>query len=88
MTGSTTAPSASRTCPTSMSRMEARNNDEKWWTNHFDDYNLYMEAGSAGRAWASSWAGADRILAKDLEQSSYDSFLATAAMDRILAAHT
>ena len=25
-----------------------RSNDEKWWTNHFDDYDVYMEAGSAG----------------------------------------
>src|SRR5260370_485726 len=26
----------------------ARSSDEKWWTNHFDDYDVFMEAGSAG----------------------------------------
>ena len=25
-----------------------RNNDVKWWTSHFDDYDMFMEAGSAG----------------------------------------
>src|SRR5438477_9504363 len=25
-----------------------RKSDEKWWTSNFDDYDLYMEAGSAG----------------------------------------
>ena len=25
-----------------------RGNDAKWWTDHFDDYDVYMESGSAG----------------------------------------
>src|SRR5258705_7910580 len=25
-----------------------RANDVKWWTSHFDDYDMFMEAGSAG----------------------------------------
>ncbi|HXT62252.1 MAG TPA: CocE/NonD family hydrolase, partial [Pyrinomonadaceae bacterium] len=26
----------------------SRSNDYKWWTTHFDDYDMYMQAGSAG----------------------------------------
>ncbi len=25
-----------------------RANDAKWWTSHFDDYDMFMQAGSAG----------------------------------------
>jgi len=25
-----------------------RKNDEHWWTSHYDDYDMYMQAGSAG----------------------------------------
>ena len=25
-----------------------RDNDAKWWTSHFDDYDMFMQAGSAG----------------------------------------
>ena len=25
-----------------------RKNEEKWWTSHYDDYDFYMQAGSAG----------------------------------------
>src|ERR1035437_6153461 len=25
-----------------------RDNSAQWWTDHFDDYDVYMEAGSAG----------------------------------------
>ena len=25
-------------------------NDEKWWTSHYDDYDMYMEGVSAGRS--------------------------------------
>src|SRR5260370_2968577 len=28
-----------------------RDNKSKWWTSHFDDYDEYMQAGSAGRSW-------------------------------------
>ena len=25
-----------------------RDNKAKWWTDHFDDYDFFMQAGSAG----------------------------------------
>ena len=25
-----------------------RDNDAKWWTSHFDEYDMFMQAGSAG----------------------------------------
>ncbi len=27
---------------------DARRTTEKWWTSHFDDYDMFMQAGSAG----------------------------------------
>jgi putative CocE/NonD family hydrolase len=63
-----------------------RRNDEKWWTDHFDDYDLYMEAGSAGelgRRHGLEQVGFWRQL---LEHPNYDSWWQRQAMDRILAA--
>src|ERR1700719_3418548 len=51
-----------------------RKNDAKWWTNHFDDYDVYMEAGSAGelgRRHALEQVGFWRKL---LAHPSYDSW--------------
>jgi predicted acyl esterase len=44
----------------------ARSNDAKWWTSNFDDYDLYMQAGSAGelgrRTVWNRWASGRRFL--------------------------
>ncbi len=63
-----------------------RNNEEKWWTDHFDDYDLFMEAGSAGELGRRH--GLDQIgfWRKLLAHPSYDSWWQGQAMDRILAA--
>jgi uncharacterized protein len=63
-----------------------RSNDEKWWTNHFDDYDVFMEAVSAGELGRRH--GLDRIgfWRKLLDHPSYDSWWQQQAMDRILAA--
>jgi putative CocE/NonD family hydrolase len=63
-----------------------RNNDEKWWTNHFDDYDVYMEAGSAGELGRRHGLEQMGFWRKILEHPSYDSFWQQQAMDRILAA--
>jgi len=63
-----------------------RNNDEKWWTNHFDDYDLYMEAGSAGELGRRHGLEQTEFWKKILEHPSYDSFWQEQAMDRILTA--
>ncbi len=63
-----------------------RSNSESWWTDHFDDYDVYMEAGSAGelgRRYGLEQVGFWRKL---LEHPSYDSWWQQQAMDKILAA--
>src|ERR1700731_1624120 len=62
-----------------------RDNKAKWWTSHFDDYDVYMEAGSAGelgRRHALEQVGFWR---KILEHPSYDAFWNDQAVDKILA---
>jgi hypothetical protein len=62
-----------------------RDNTEHWWTDHFDDYELYMEgsAGELGRSHGLEQVGFWRKL---LEHPSYDSWWQQQAMDKILAA--
>jgi uncharacterized protein len=63
-----------------------RSNDEKWWTNHFDDYDVYMEAGSAGELGRRHGLEQMGFWRKILEHPSYDAFWQQQAMDRILSA--
>ncbi len=62
-----------------------RANDIKWWTSHFDDYDMFMEAGSAGEL--GRRRGLDQIgfWQKLLEHPSYDTFWREQAVDKILA---
>jgi putative CocE/NonD family hydrolase len=62
-----------------------RDNDEKWWSGHFDDYDQYMEAGSAGEL--AQRHGMEQIgfWRKILAHPSYDAFWRDQAVDRILA---
>jgi len=61
-------------------------NQAKWWTNHFDDYDVYMEAGSAGELGRRRGLEQIGFWRKLMEHPSYDSFWQDQAMDRILAA--
>jgi len=63
-----------------------RDNRAKWWTNHFDDYDLFMEAGSAGELGRRHGLEQVGFWRKILEHPSYDSFWQQQAMDKILAA--
>jgi uncharacterized protein len=63
----------------------SRQNDIHWWTSHYDDYDMFMEAGSAGelgRRYGLEQLGFWRKL---LQHPSYDSFWQDQAVDRILA---
>ena len=63
-----------------------RANDVRWWTNHFDDYDMYLQAGSAGelgRLHGLEQLGFWRQL---LEHPSYDAYWRDQAVDKILAA--
>ena len=63
-----------------------RDNRAHWWRSHFDDYDEYMEAGSArdyGRQHGLEQIG---FWQKLLQHPSYDSWWQQQAMDKILAA--
>jgi uncharacterized protein len=64
----------------------SRANDATWWTNHFDDYDVYMEAGSAGELGRRHGLEQVGFWRKMLDHPSYDSWWQQQAMDRILAA--
>ena len=63
-----------------------RSNDALWWTNHFDDYDVYMEAGSAGELGRRHGVEQVGFWNKVLAHPSYDAWWQDQAMDRILAA--
>ena len=65
----------------------SRSNDIKWWTNHFDDYDVYMEAGSAGELGQRRGLEQVGFWRKIVEHPTYDAFWRDQAMDQVLAAH-
>src|SRR6185437_3669598 len=62
-----------------------RDNSAKWWTGYFDDYDLYMSAGSAGELGRIHGLEQVGFWRKVLEHPSYDAFWRDQAMDKILA---
>jgi putative CocE/NonD family hydrolase len=62
-----------------------RANDSKWWTSHFDDYDMFMQAGSAGELGLRRGMDQVGFWRKLLEHPSYDAFWRDQAVDRILA---
>jgi uncharacterized protein len=63
-----------------------RANETTWWTNHFDDYDVFMESGSAGELGRRHGLEQVGFWRKMLEHPSYDEWWQDQAMDRILAA--
>ena len=63
-----------------------RANDIKWWTSHFDPYDMFMEAGSAGELGRRRGLEQTGFWRKLLEHPSYDSWWREQAVDKILAA--
>jgi putative CocE/NonD family hydrolase len=63
-----------------------RKNDEKWWTSHFDDYDMFMESVSAGELGRRRGLEQVGFWRKLLEHPSYDAFWRDQAVDKILAA--
>ena len=61
-------------------------NDIKWWTSHFDDYDMFMEASSAGELGRRRGLEQVGFWRKLLEHPSYDAFWRDQAVDKILAA--
>jgi len=63
-----------------------RGNEVKWWTSHFDDYDMFMEAGSAGELGKRRGLEQVGFWRKLLEHPAYDAFWQDQAVDKILAA--
>ena len=63
-----------------------RKSETKWWTGHFDDYDAFMEAGSAGEMGRRHGMEQLGFWRKILAHPSYDAFWRDQAVDRILAA--
>jgi uncharacterized protein len=63
-----------------------RANDIKWWTSHFDEYDMYMQAGSAGELGRRRGLEQVGFWRKILEHPSYDAYWQDQAVDKILAA--
>ncbi|MBI1765999.1 MAG: CocE/NonD family hydrolase [Acidobacteria bacterium] len=63
-----------------------RANEAKWWTSHFDDYDMFMQAGSAGELGRRRGLEQIGFWRKILEHPSYDAFWQQQAMDKLLAA--
>lgn len=62
-----------------------RANEVKWWTSHFDDYDMFIEAGSAGELGRRRGLEQVGFWRKLLEHPSYDAYWRDQAVDKILA---
>ncbi|HXY16533.1 MAG TPA: CocE/NonD family hydrolase [Terriglobales bacterium] len=63
----------------------SRKNDIHWWTSHYDDYDMFMEAVSAGELGRRHGLEQVGFWPKLLQHPSYDEFWRDQAVDRILA---
>jgi putative CocE/NonD family hydrolase len=62
-----------------------RANDVEWWTSHYDDFDMYLKAGSAGELGRQHGLEQVGFWRKILAHPSYDAFWKDQAMDRVLA---
>ena len=63
-----------------------RANQAKWWTTHFDEYDTFMQAGSAGELGRRRGLEQVGFWRKILEHPGYDAFWRDQAVDKVLAA--
>jgi uncharacterized protein len=62
-----------------------RKNEIKWWASHFDDFDTFLQAGSAGELGRRRGLEQTGFWKKLLEHPSYDAFWREQAVDKILA---
>ncbi len=65
-----------------------RQSEAKWWTSHFDDYDMFMQAGSAGELGRRRGLEQVGFWRKLLEHPSYDAFWKDQAVDKVLSAQS
>ncbi|MGN6185765.1 MAG: CocE/NonD family hydrolase [Thermoanaerobaculia bacterium] len=63
-----------------------RKNAQKWWATHRDDYDMFLEAGSAGELGKRRGMEQIGFWRKLTEHAAYDAFWREQAVDKILAA--
>jgi hypothetical protein len=63
----------------------SRDSEVKWWNSHFDQYDMYMQAGSAGELGKSRALEQVGFWQKILEHPTYDAFWRDQAVDKLLA---
>ena len=63
-----------------------RDNSAHFWSSHFDDYDMFMQAGSAGELGRKRGLEQVGFWRKLLEHPAYDAFWREQAVDKILAA--
>jgi putative CocE/NonD family hydrolase len=64
----------------------SRDNFYKWWTSYHDEYDLFMQAGSAGELGRQYGMEQLGFWNKMLAHPAYDSFWSEQAVDKVLAA--
>jgi putative CocE/NonD family hydrolase len=67
-------------------QVATRDNTAKWWTSHFDDYDMFMQAGAAGELGRRRGMEQIGFWRKLLEHPGYDAFWRNQAVDKVLAA--
>ncbi len=72
--------------PYMYSQVATRASEATWWTTHFDDYDMYMQAGPAGELGRGRGLEQIGFWRKLLEHPSYDAFWRDQAVDKLLAA--
>ena len=63
-----------------------RANEARWWTSHFDDYDMFLQAGSAGELGHRRGLEQLGFWRKLIAHPSYDAFWRDQAVDKLLAA--
>jgi putative CocE/NonD family hydrolase len=62
-----------------------RRNDAKWWSSHWDDYDMFMQAVSAGELGRRRGLEQVGFWRKILEHPAYDAWWRDQAVDKVLA---
>jgi putative CocE/NonD family hydrolase len=66
-------------------QVASRDNTLKWWSNYHDDYDLFLQAGSAGELGRSHGMQQIGFWNKIVAHPAYDAFWSDQAVDRLLA---